>query len=231
MSTYLDILIATFIGGMMLLMLHTASNNAHQAFMNNNADAITQQNIARLTQILQHDLRKMGFNVPEKDQYTTIVLAESNRIKFLSHLNGDPHCRMQIPGINYLDNVADTIEYYIYPKQYVTLIDTTIVLYSVQRTITIPPNYQSQMDIGLIANGEVFRYLDQVGRPVANPSATKIVEVTIKSLNPRIVLSPEYVVEQLSQIKDPIYLEQELKRLVKPSYWRQTRLISRNLNR
>lgn len=81
---------------------------------------------------------------------------------------------------------------------------------------------------------EFFRYLDQIGNPV-DPGmeliATKMVEVTLTMFNPRVVLSPELVKKEVSSIQDQEFRKRELRRLLRTSFWRQTRLVSKNLRR
>ena len=75
-------------------------------------------------------------------------------------------------------------------------------------------------------NPEVFRYLDQVGNVTAIKQAVDIVEVTLIAVNPNI-----YLGDQLLTATTKVQREAELRKLAKESYWRQTRVISRNLRR
>jgi hypothetical protein len=87
------------------------------------------------------------------------------------------------------------------------------------------------MTIGVIGNRNLFRYLDQIGDEVAFIPATRMVEVTLTAFNPRIFISRDWIDSKIHNISDEEFRKRELRRLLRASYWRQTRLISRNLRR
>jgi hypothetical protein len=87
------------------------------------------------------------------------------------------------------------------------------------------------MIVGVIGNAQMFRYLDQLGQEVAFIPATKMIEVTLTAFDPRIFLSRDWIDSKLNEISNAEYRKRELRRLLRASYWRQTRLISRNLRR
>ncbi len=231
MATLLDILGGLFISGFLLLIALTASDTATTEFFNYNSDAIIQQNLSDLSDVIQYDLRKMGFGIPEVNQNTILQIAQPNHIKYLSQLNMDSDCRVPVAGVSTLDNIPDTIEYNIDSLESVDYGDTSITTYTIRRTIKITPSTSHTMQIGVIGNNNVFRYLNQIGDPAAIISATKMVEVTLTAFNPRITLSSDFVMSQLSNGDDPEFRKRELRRLLRASYWRQTRLISKNLRR
>jgi hypothetical protein len=113
----------------------------------------------------------------------------------------------------------------------VTYYDTTVTTYRIQRTLKISPNYNHTMTVGVIGNQQVFRYLDQIGNETAFIPATRMVEVTLTAFNPRIFLSRDWVDSKLTDTTNVALRQKELRRLLRASYWRQTRLISRNLRR
>lgn len=231
MATMIDILGGIFVGGFLLLIALTATDTATTEFFNYNSDAIMQQNLARTSEIIQYDLRKMGFGVPEALQGTILQVATANRVKFLAHLNSDPDAKVNIPGVNTIDNIVDTIEYVALPFDSMTYYDTTVTTYQVRRTLRISPNYSNTMTVGVIGNQRMFRYLDQIGQEVAFIPATRMIEVTLTAFNPRIFLSRDYVDSRINDITNAAFRKRELRRLLRASYWRQTRLISRNLRR
>ncbi|MBN2366305.1 MAG: hypothetical protein EH225_10130 [Calditrichaeota bacterium] len=231
MSIVIDIVGGLFIGGFLMVMALTATNNATTEFFNYNSDAIVQQNLARISQVIQYDLRKMGFGIPENQSHTILDIAQANRLRFLSHLNSDPDCKVNIPAVTTIDNFVDSIEYRILPYDSVDYGDTVIVTYEVSRHIYVSPSYQQTMTVGIIGNPLAFRYLDQVGQPVGSITMTRMVEVTLTAYDPRIVVSTDWVDSRLNDISNAAYRKQELRRLLRASYWRQTRLISKNLKR
>jgi hypothetical protein len=231
MATLIDIIGGIFIGGFLLLIALSATDTATTEFFNYNSDAIMQQNLARTSEIIQYDLRKMGFGIPEAFQSTILNVATSNRLKFLAHLNSDPDATVNIAAVTTFDNIVDTIEYVALPFDSVTYYDTTVTTYQIQRTLKISPNYSHTMTVGVIGNQQVFRYLDQIGNETAFIPATRMVEVTLTAFNPRIFLSRDWVDSKLTDPTNVAVREKELRRLLRASYWRQTRLISRNLRR
>jgi hypothetical protein len=227
----IDIIGGIFIGGFLMLIALTATDTATTEFFNYNSDAIMQQNLARTSEIIQYDLRKMGFGVPEALQGAILNIATDSRLKYLSHLNSDADAMVSISGVNTIDNVVDTIEYIALPFDSVDYYDTTVTTYQIRRILKISPNYSNSMTIGVIGNRSVFRYLDQIGQEVAFIPATRMVEVTLTAFDPRIFISRDWIDSKLTNIADSTFRKQELRRLLRASYWRQTRLISRNLRR
>jgi hypothetical protein len=109
MATMIDIIGALFIGGFLLLIALTATDNATTECFNYNYDAIIQQNLARVSSTIQYDLRKMGYGIPEYDYQKILQIATGNHLKFISHLNSDPEARVNISAVAWLDNIVDSI--------------------------------------------------------------------------------------------------------------------------
>ncbi len=231
MSVIIDIIGGLFIGGFLLIIALTATDTATTELFNFNSDAIIQQNLAHTSDIIQYDLRKMGFGIPEAQYGSILQVATPSKVVFLSHLNSDPDCRVNIPGVTTLDNVEDTIMYSAVPFDSIDYGDTTLVTYRLMRTLFVSPSYSRTMGVGIIGNNDVFRYLDQIGNPVTYIPATRMIEVTLTAYNPRVFLSKEWVESQINDIENAEFRKRELRRLLRASYWRQTRLISRNLRR
>ncbi len=219
MSTMLDIASGLIIGGMILMLTITVTERGTREFFNYNADAIVQSNLAQMAYITEWDLRKMGYGVEEALQTTILQTAEPNHLKFLAHLNMGT------------DQIADTIDYSIAQDEVIDYGDTSLTMYKVLRKVTIAGESPDVSMIGKIGNNDVFRYLDQIGNPAPIKQATKMVEVTLVAFNPRVVLSPEFVTAHLDTIRGARQRREELTRLLRPSFWRQTRLVSKNLRR
>ena len=87
MSTVIDLMGSFFIGGLVLLMILTAQStlvqNAHERTM----DLVVQGNMTTLVEILQYDVRKMGFGVP--DSVDAVLAADSTSVTFLADLEAD----------------------------------------------------------------------------------------------------------------------------------------------
>lgn len=228
MASLLDIIGGMFIGGMLLIIALTATDNGMQAFYNYNSDAIMQQRITGVSDIIRHDLTKMGYGIPPEDRDSILLVAKANHLRFTAQLNPSP--TQKIAGVGFDDMVADTIEYRIVPSDSMTIADSTLVTYSVIRTMRIPPSINETMEIGRIGNDDVFFYLDQIGNPVVAKEATKMVEVSLSAFDPNIVLSKELVTTG-GTAADSTWRREELRRMLRNIYWRQTRLVTRNLRR
>jgi hypothetical protein len=219
LTTVLDILGGAIIGSLVLMLTLSATDRGTREFFHYNADAIVQDQIAQMAYITEYDLRKMGFGIHEVHHATILQIATASRIKFLSQLNFS------------VDNVADTIEYQISAFETISYGDTSLTTYRIWRKVTLAGQSPQTQMIGIIGNNNVFRYLDQVGHVAPIQQATRMVEVTFVAYNPRIILSPEMVSTCLDSIESADVRRKELTNLLRPSFWRQTRLVSKNLRR
>jgi hypothetical protein len=104
MATILDILGATLIGGMLLILALNLMDTTNQFFFGQNDDLVVQQDLTSMTNTLEYDLRKMGFAVSEGD--TVVLQADSTHLKFLGDCNGNW--------------VPDTTYYYLGPTSELT---------------------------------------------------------------------------------------------------------------
>jgi len=225
MSSILDILGATIIGGLLLLIALTAMSSAVEVFFNYNADAIVQSQLAELSSIIQFDLRKMGYGIPEAAQNTIIQTATPNQVKFIAHLNLNFDYYISVHGNLHTDATPDTIEYQVVATDTINFVDTSVVMYSLMRTIKVSQENIETGVIGRITNDSVFVYLDQLGAPVTLITSTQMIQVTLVALNPEIVVSDVFLEATGAERIN------ELRKLLRESYWRQTRVISRNLKR
>jgi len=213
LASLLDIISAILIGSILLLVSIKAMDAGLQYFVNHNADAIVQDELISLTQILQDDLRKMGYGIPEADQSTIIQNAQSDNIKFLALLNS-------------ADAVPDTVEYSISTSDTVAIIDTSIVTFRLNRNVKITGDSTVSGDVGIITNNAVFTYLDQSGTETAVTQSIKMVEVTLVAINPSIYVSSDVLAADNAEDRMV-----EIRKLMQESFWRQTRVISKNLRR
>ncbi|MBZ0263941.1 hypothetical protein K8I28_04665 [bacterium] len=226
MWSIFDILGSSVLGAMLVLMAMTAMDRGIQGFINQNADAIVQNELTETTYVIQDDLRKMGYGIPEAHHPTILQVATPNSLRFIAHLNSESDYYASVHGNTHIDDIPDTIEYVIAAYDTVTIIDTTIVQYGITRTIKVSQETTKSGMIGSITNPAVFRYLDQIGNPVGIMSAVRMVEVTLVAANPNVYLSDEVLAAQ-----DPVERMDMLRDILRETYWRQTRVISKNLRR
>jgi len=105
MGVILDILGSTFIGGLIMFLVINLNLFMSNAGYSSDNELRMQQNAKTLAEILNYDLRKIGYNY----NGTAILAAEKERVKFLGDL--------QRPGeAGY--GIVDTIEYSIKDSTY-----------------------------------------------------------------------------------------------------------------
>ena len=107
-NVLLDIIGSVIIGGMLLLILFRLSDSATENAFNYTGELSSQQNLAVVVQILESDLRKIGYcanweKIPDPSK--SILEADSNKISFISDIlpEGAP------------DGNIDTVTYYLGP--------------------------------------------------------------------------------------------------------------------
>ncbi len=98
MSSLLDILGSTFIGGMVLLLILKLNLYSTSVSYSSDNELKLQQNAKTIAEILNYDLRKIGYNYDT----TAIIIADSNRIKYYADVDA--------PGTTG-HGVVDQVEY------------------------------------------------------------------------------------------------------------------------
>ncbi len=132
-STILDIIASVVVGGLVLLVLLRTSAGAAENSYNYGQDLIVQEDVTSLAEIMEYDLRKIGYcadytQIP--DPTKAILAADSTSIKFLSDTSsssnplwtgdgttdniyyfldskGDSLTHIQNPNVKYLHRVID----------------------------------------------------------------------------------------------------------------------------
>lgn len=208
-----DLIGAMLIGGVLMLVMNKAIEHGAREFINHNSDAITQAELATMTEIIQDNLRKVGYGISESYQASIIQTIEPDHFGYLTRINPN-------------SPVADTVDFYIVPSDTFLFIDASLAFSSVIRVTKVFGEDPVTTHIGKITNTAVFRYLNQVGRETNIKQTVKMVEVTLVAVNPEIYLDNEVL-----SAATPGKRKLELKKLLRESYWRQTRVVSRNLRR
>jgi len=80
MSTLLDIILATFIGGIIILITLNANMTLKESWASYNHQLIVQEMLVTTAQILECDLRNMGCGMVNTTQ--TVIEADTSRISF-----------------------------------------------------------------------------------------------------------------------------------------------------
>jgi len=91
-STLIDVLGSIVIGGMLMLILFRLNDAAVANSFRYNGELIVQKNLVEVVNLLEYDLRKIGYcavweNLPNPSKY--IVSADSTSIKYLTDTDSD----------------------------------------------------------------------------------------------------------------------------------------------
>jgi len=114
-STIIDIVGSIIIGGTLMLILWRLNDAATENTYNYSGELSLQQNLATVAMVIEYDFRKIGYcadwnKIP--DPTKSIVLADSNKIKFLTDV--------ATPGDPEGDGIVDTMYYYLGPASELT---------------------------------------------------------------------------------------------------------------
>ncbi|MBN2008342.1 hypothetical protein JW960_03230 [candidate division KSB1 bacterium] len=168
MNTILDIIGATMVGGMLMLIGLHLLDTSTQHFYNNGDDLIVQQNLTGMTHTLEWDLKKMGYGIPEWD--SVVLTADSADLIFRSDIDRD--------------NTIDTVHYYVGPLSDMAHTQNPDDRYLYRKVNGLPAN---GFKVGVVTTFR-FDYLNQDGNELdmgipANLTAVKMVRITLKVEN------------------------------------------------
>jgi hypothetical protein len=207
MSVMLDILISAIMGGMLLLNIISAQSIVTENSSMYNGDVLVQEMLIRQAQIVEGDIRNMGYGVPPDS--TVILDARDTTMTFL--MDADRN------------GTVDTIKYFTGPVTELAATQNEMdrYLHRLQKT----PGGSSEMLIGVVTYFHL-RYMPVADSALATPVTAanrpriKDVEVSMEVQNPYALYRPQGMV-----------ITGERNALYSTSYWQQTRLASQNFRR
>jgi hypothetical protein len=205
MATTLDILIATAIGGLLLLSVINANSIVVENSTIINGDVVVQQMLISTAQIVEGEFRNMGVGVNQDS--ATIVQATDTSISFLSDVNRDGN----IEQIDYWLGPAS--EMHTMQNDRIRLLHRRVSGEGIQSV-----GFVTKFGMRYFSQNE----LDTLTPPIASSDlkSIKIVEITMEVQNPSALY------------RDPRDVKSgQRNALYSNSYWRQTRLASQNLKR
>ena len=100
MNVLIDLIGSSFIGGILLLLILKLNLYSQNTSISSDSELRIQQNAKTLAEIINYDLRKVGYNYNN----TAIITADSNKIKFYADMNE--------PGTTGYGTV-DVVEYFL----------------------------------------------------------------------------------------------------------------------
>lgn len=204
MSAMLDVIASILFGGTIMMIILTANDIAAESQATHSGDMLVQEMLTNTAQLVEGELRNMGYGVPEGDP--TVLRAEESRIHFLCDIDRN--------------GTIDTLRY--------SLGDTT-EMHDTQNEMDRP--LKRQINGGTILNvGAVttfrLRYMTRDGTVLSTPVASDelpeihMVEVSMEVQNP------------YAPSRDPGMVGAgERNALYSTSLWQQTRLASQNTRR
>ncbi|PIU45997.1 MAG: hypothetical protein COS95_00805 [Ignavibacteriales bacterium CG07_land_8_20_14_0_80_59_12] len=87
MAILLDLLGATVVGSLLILTLVSYQGNVSEFAVLNNNERIVQQNLVSIVELLENDLRKIGYSRGGPQVPDPVLVHDSTRIKFLADIN------------------------------------------------------------------------------------------------------------------------------------------------
>jgi hypothetical protein len=193
-NVILDILGSVIISGILLITLFRMADRATESTYNKTGDLTIQQNIASVVRILENDFRKIGYCADWKkipDPAKSIILADSNKIKFLTDVDKDGN--------------VDTMYYYSGP--------TSELIYTANprdKFLYRVVNSENPVKVNLGVTQFSLKYYD-VSKDIINPP--------ISTYGGIYTIQVDIAVENI-EAYDKKYTS---------VFWRQLRLVSRNL--
>ena len=199
-STIIDIVGSFLIGGTLMLILWRLNDATTENTYNYSGELSLQQNLATVAMVIEYDFRKIGYcadwnKIP--DPTKSIVLADSNKIKFLTDV--------ATPSDPEGDGIVDTMYYYLGPASELTATENPRdrMLYRVVNSETPIGSNMGVTQFKMV----YFNALgDTIGFPITVPGEIASMEINV-------------TVENIAAY-DQKYSS---------AFWRQIRLVARNL--
>ena len=172
-STIIDIVGSIIIGGTLMLILWRLNDAATENTYNYSGELSLQQNLATVAMVIEYDFRKIGYcadwnKIP--DPTKSIVLADSNKIKFLTDV--------ATPSDPEGDGIVDTLYYYLGPASELTATENPRdrMLYRVVNSET--PN-GSNMGVTQFKMVYFNALGDTIGFPITVPGEIASMEINV----------------------------------------------------
>jgi len=167
-STILDILGATILGGILLVMLNGLNERAVETNIIYSSDKHLQLETVRLADLIETDFRRIGYcEDPSKLSDTTkiIISADTSQIKFLTDIDRD--------------GIPDSLEYFVSDTS-----SLSVTKNPRDRILYRKINKQLPLNISSNITRFYLRYFDalneEISSPVSNPRLISSMEVSFK---------------------------------------------------
>ncbi len=205
----LDIISSSFVFGTLLVMALRLNGSVTENLETYNGEVIVQDNMCDVVNMIQYDFRKIGYcldptQIP--DPTKAIIYADTSSIKFYTDLSTAAN--------PYGDGVLDIVYYYLGPTSELSMTPNPNdrILY---RVVNNAPPKGSNLGVTKFSLMYFGALNDTLPTPVANPGAIWSMQITVQVQN--------YSMASLQ------YNTAKFDNPITQSYWRQMRLVSRNL--
>ncbi len=205
-SSLIDIIGSFIVAGLLLIMGLRLNAQASEATLVYNGNAILQQNLTALVDILENDFRRIGYCkdwTKIADPSLSIRIADSNRIRFLTDMTSTSN--------PYGDGALDSITYYVGPTSELTATPNPYDRYLYRRV-----NNQTPYPMNLGVTQFSFKYFDALNDPIPFPVSDPR-EIYIMQISITIQSAAPYKQEYMN---DPSQYD---------VFWKQIRLVTQNL--
>lgn len=170
-STLIDIIGATIIGGILLIMVNKLNERAIETNIVYGSDKLLQMEVVQLADLLESDFRRIGYcEDPSKvsDSTQIIISADTSQIKFITDTNRDGN--------------LDTLQYYVSDTLALNMTKNPRdrILFRKHQ------DYPNEQILNVSSNITHFylRYFDalnvELSSPVASPSLISYMEISFK---------------------------------------------------
>ncbi len=183
------------------MILLRVNDSAIENSYNNGGELIIQQNLVEIVQLLEHDFRKIGYC----KEWTKIP--DPTKAVLLADSS-------EISFLTDVDNngIVDTLHYYLGPASELTMTSNTR-----DRLLYRVVNNETPIGANLGVTNFELTYFDAlgdtIGSPVTNPGEIENMQIDIKVENTEVSTSAS----------------EEGEELYTSAFWRQVRLVARNL--
>ena len=205
MAAIIDVIASMIFGGTLFLIVLSANGIATETQATYHGDMLVQEVLTGTAQMLEGELRNMGFGIPENER--TITRADSTSISFLMDMGRD-------------GGVPDTITYSLG-----TVGELSDTQNELDRFLKRKVNTDPVLNVGTVTTFSL-KYFTRGGEMLVTPVSTDrlneihVVEVTMEVQNPYALYRPKEQVQ--AGERDALY---------STSLWQQTRLASQNSRR
>lgn len=209
-QTILDLIASTMVFGSLLIMMLRINMGSAENMQMYRGDLLVQQNLVEITKLLEYDFKKIGYCAdPTKipDPSRAIRYADSIKIKFYTDFPTSSNPQG--------DGNLDSLTYYVGPKSEATATPNPNdrLLYRIE-------NNSSPVGVNLGVTQFDLRYFDAFRNsltvPVTNCGLIQYMQITIQ-------------VENLAAADTLIINKASFDRPYQTAFWRQVRLVAKNL--